>query len=217
MSRGKWSLAETSRFYSAGLDDLNLTELLALLLRSQQAALNLVAQFPTLRGVTAAPRRQLTAIAGIGRARAEQLLVCFELGRRAAACPVVERPRMCGPEDLAHVLGPQLASQKQEVFLAVLLTTKNSILSTERIAIGSLNSAVVHAREVFARAIELSAASVVLVHNHPSGDPEPSPEDVRVTERMAEAGQIIGIKLLDHVVIGDGSFVSMKERGLLPS
>ena len=112
-------------------------------------------------------------------------------------------------------LGPMLRDRRQEEFWTVYLDTQNRILSEQRITVGLLNSSLVHPREVFAPAITLAAASCILVHNHPSGDPEPSPEDLEVTSQLVESGRLLGIPVRDHIVIGDGAFVSLLERGLM--
>ncbi len=120
-----------------------------------------------------------------------------------------------GPEDVADLLMPEMAGLDREHFRAILLNTKNRILGVRTISIGSLNTSVVHAREVFKAAVSESAQAIVLVHNHPSGLPEPSGEDLLVTRRLAEAGRILGIEVLDHVVLGSQGFVSMRELGHL--
>jgi len=135
---------------------------------------------------------------------------------RVGALSVKERPRMSRPGDVAAVLWNYLKDSDREHFAALLLDAKNQLIGLTTISVGDLSSALVHPREVFKAAILANAASVILAHNHPSGDPTPSPEDVAVSRRLHEAGEILGIALLDHVVIGDGArFVSLKEKGYL--
>jgi DNA repair protein RadC len=117
--------------------------------------------------------------------------------------------------DVAALVGPEMRYLDREHFRVVLLSTRHDVLAVEQVAVGGLNSAVIHPREAFKAAIRWSAAAVILAHNHPSGDPEPSADDLRLTARLAEAGRILGIEVLDHVVVGDGRFVSLRERGHL--
>jgi DNA repair protein RadC len=123
--------------------------------------------------------------------------------------------RVSGPADVFRRLGPALRDRRQEEFWALYLDTQNRILAERRITIGLLNSSLVHPREVFAPAIGLAAASLILVHNHPSGDPDPSPEDLEVTFQLSESGRLLGIPVRDHIVIGDGRYASLLERGLM--
>ena len=126
-----------------------------------------------------------------------------------------ERPSIGGPRDVANLLMPDLRYQKKEHLKSLLLDTKNRVLAIKTVSIGDLSSSIVHPREVYKDAVLASAASLIVAHNHPSGDPTPSAEDVSVTKRLIQAGEIMGIDLLDHIVIGDGVFASLKERGLI--
>jgi len=168
----------------------------------------------SLRRLGAADPRELAATPGIGPARACAMVAAFELGRRTSAEPARRSARIRGPRDVYLRLGPTLRDRRQEEFWAIYLDTQNRILSERRITVGLLNSSLVHPREVFAPAISLAAASCILAHNHPSGDPSPSPEDVQVTRQIVEAGSLMNIDVLDHLIIGRQRFVSMKERGL---
>lgn len=124
-------------------------------------------------------------------------------------------PQVKEPGDVYRLMKPRLKDADREHFYAVLLNTKNVVLSVELVSIGSLNASIVHPREVLKPAIVASAASILLVHNHPTGDPEPSKEDIEFTRRMVKCGELIGIELLDHIIIGNGSFASLKERGTI--
>ena len=203
---------------------LSARELLAVLLGSGAAgrtALDLASEVlvrygGSLRRLGAAEPGELATAPGIGPARACALVAAFELGRRAASEPARRDGRIQGPEDVYRRLGPALRDRKQEEFWAVYLDTQNRVISERRVTVGLLNSSLVHPREVFAPAIAHAAASVVLAHNHPSGDPDPSPEDLEVTWQLVESGRLLGIPVRDHIVIGDGRFISLLERGLVP-
>jgi DNA repair protein RadC len=159
------------------------------------------------------PFTRWLAIAGLGPARAAALCAAFELGRRAGERPEAGRP-VRGPEDvLEHVR--DLARERREHFVVLLLNARHEIQRREVVSIGSLNASIVHPREVFLPAILHSAASVVLVHNHPSGDPEPSEEDLSITRRLVEVGDLVGIGVLDHVIVGARGVVSFRARQLL--
>ena len=159
---------------------------------------------------------ELATAPGIGLARACALVAAFELGRRAAAEPARRDLRIQGPGDVYRRLGPALRDRRQEEFWALYLDTQNRVISERCVTVGLLNSSLVHPREVFAPAIAHAAASVVLAHNHPSGDPDPSPEDLEVTWQLVESGRLLGIPVRDHIVIGDGRYISLLERGLVP-
>jgi DNA repair protein RadC len=138
------------------------------------------------------------------------------LGRRISRTLPPERKAIRSPKDAADWVMEEMRHLKQEHFVCLFLNTKNYVLEKERIFVGTLNSSVVHPREVFRQAIRRSDASVICFHNHPSGDPSPSVEDIQVTERLFRVGRIVGIELIDHIVIGDGVFFSMRENGYLP-
>lgn len=204
---------------------LSAQELLAVLLGSGgsgRTALDLASEVlvrygGSLRRLGAAEPGELVTAPGIGPARACSLVAAFELGRRVAAEPARREARIQGPADVFHRLGPALRDRRQEEFWAVYLDTQNAVLSERCVTVGLLNSSLVHPREVFAPAIAHAAASVVLAHNHPSGDPDPSPEDLEVTWQLVESGRLLGIPVRDHIVIGDGRYVSLLERGLVPA
>ena len=156
---------------------------------------------------------ELQRVDGIGRARAAQVLAAVELGRRTLLRETAERPRVRNAAEIARHLLPQFGASPVEQFGIVMLDTKNCVLRVKIVSIGSLDQTVVHPREVFREAAAASAAAIVLFHNHPSGDPTPSPDDVALTRRLADAGEIMGIEVLDHLILGDGRFFSMREAG----
>ena len=204
--------------YGPGI--LSVQELLAIIIRTGsrdanaiQLAESILYQFNDLRGVNNAGIEELcAAAAGIGNAKAAQIKAALELGRRLSQqdSQVV---RVKSPQDVAAWVMEDLRYLQHEQFRILLLNTKNVIIACEEVSRGSLNSSIVHPREVFARAIRRSAAAVSLVHNHPSGDPTPSQEDINITRRLVEVGRLVGIEVLDHLVIGDGVFASLKEKG----
>lgn len=126
-----------------------------------------------------------------------------------------ERPKIRCPQDVYNLIGPGLRDEKREHFIALLLDTKGGVMRQRTVSIGDLSSSIVHPREVFLEAIRHSAASLIVSHNHPSGDPTPSSEDVAVTRRLVEAGEMLGIEVLDHVIVGDSRWYSLKEKGLM--
>ena len=151
----------------------------------------------------------------MGRAKTCQLMAAVELGRRVAAKPRVSKPRISKPTDIAEMFMEEMRYQKREHFCALLINTKGEIIQKETIAVGDLSSAIVHPREVFSNAVKRCAAAVVLLHNHPSGDPGPSEEDIEITKRLVEAGEILEIKVLNHIIIDDGIFKSLKKEGFI--
>lgn len=203
---------------------LSTRELLAVLVGSGgsgRTALDLASEMlvrygGSLRRLAAAEPGELSTAPGIGPARACTLVAAFELGRRASAEPARREGRIQGPADVFRRLGPALRDRRQEEFWVLYLDTQNRVISERCVTVGLLNSSLVHPREVFAPAIARAAASVVLAHNHPSGDPDPSPEDLEVTWQLVESGRLLGIPVRDHIVIGDGKYVSLLERGLVP-
>ena len=168
-----------------------------------------------LRELAEMAPEELMALPGIGKAKAIRLVAAFELTRRLANTMPEDRPSIRSPEDAAILVMGEMRHLDREHFWALLLNTKNRVIAREVISIGTLNSSAVHPRELFKAAIRRSAAAVILVHNHPSEDPTPSQQDIDVTKRMMEAGNIVGISVLDHLVIGDNRFVSLKAKGLM--
>ncbi|MCG0278157.1 MAG: DNA repair protein RadC [Thermanaeromonas sp.] len=214
-------LRPRERMLAFGAQALSNAELLAILLRTgnpQETALEvaqrLLSQPGGLRYLAEVSLEELKAQKGIGLAKAAQIKAAIELGRRLAAFRP-ERPLIKRPADAACLLMDEMRYLDREHFRTISLNTKNRVLAIDNVAVGSLNSSYVHPREVFKGPVRRSAAAVILVHNHPSGDPAPSLEDIQVTRRLVEAGKVLGIEVLDHLILGDGSFVSMKEKGLL--
>ncbi|WP_134700021.1 DNA repair protein RadC [Ammoniphilus sp. YIM 78166] len=210
------------RMIDKGIDALSNAELIAILLRTGstgepviQLAHRVLGHVGGLRQFLDASLEELVKVRGIGTAKAIQLLAGIELGRRVAKTKPEERGVIRSPEDVSNLLMEDLRYLTQEHFVCLFLNTKNQVIAQTTVFIGSLNSSIVHPREVFKEAIRKSSASVICLHNHPSGDPTPSKEDIEVTKRLIQAGQIIGIDVLDHVIIGDGRYVSLKEKGLI--
>ncbi|UOR12159.1 RadC family protein [Halobacillus amylolyticus] len=210
------------RLIELGAAHLSNQELLAILLGSgtRQESVTSLAQrilihFEGIMLLKDATIEELTAIRGIGSAKAVLILSAIELGRRIQQMKPVERYMIRSPEDGADFVMEEMRELKQEHFIVLFLNTKNQVLHRQTIFIGSLNASIVHPREVFKEAVKRSAASIICAHNHPSGDPTPSQEDIHVTRRLQECGKMIGIELLDHLVIGDRKFISLKEKGYL--
>lgn len=159
---------------------------------------------------------EFKSIKGIGRVKAIQIMAALELSKRLSASNAInEKVTVKSPGDISRLLMESMRYLKKEVFKLVMLDTKNHVIRQVDISVGSLNTSIVHPREVFNPAIKACCSSVLLVHNHPSGDPEPSSEDIDTTHRLVAAGDILGIKILDHIIIGDGRFISFKERSLI--
>ena len=210
------------RLQRLGVEALSAQEILAVILGRgisgesvMVTAQRLLSQFGGLKGISGASIEELSRIKGIGIAKAAQIKAAVELANRVDGySETVSRPLLRTPEDVAALVKGRLKEKKKEYFLAVLLDTRNQLIKTAEISIGSLDSSIVHPREVFKEAISASAAAVIFVHNHPSGDTEASGDDIRLTKRLAEAGEIIGIDVLDHVIIGGKAFRSLKREGL---
>ena len=208
------------RLMHYGAQSLSTAELLAIVLRTgtkERSAIGLaehiLSRHSGLRGVATATVDELAGVKGLGPVKAVQIAACVELGRRLAAHTEESRPVIHSPEDVAHLLMPELRDSRKEHFKSLLLDTKNRVIRIVTVSVGTLDSSIVHPREVFKDAIACSAAGMVVAHNHPSGDPTPSGEDRAVTKRLCEAGKIMGIDVLDHIVIGDGRWVSLKQLG----
>jgi DNA repair protein RadC len=211
------------RLNTAGASALSTRELIAILIGSGTESRSAVdvagsllqAHDGSLRQLAATSAAEMQRLPGIGPAVTARLLAALELGRRMAREGLGERPRIRGPRDVYELCAPALLDARQEEFRVLLLNTQHAVLRELVVTRGTLDASVVHPREVFRAAIVESAAAVILVHNHPSGDPTPSREDREVTDQMVEAGRLIGIPVLDHIVIGDGRYVSFVESGLL--
>ena len=210
------------RLHAYGAQALTTAELIAILIRTgnaQRSAVSLgeylLAEFGSIKGVAAASLEQLAEVKGLGAAKAAQIKAAIEFGNRLTLFTEEGRPSIGGPRDVSNLLMPDLRFQKKEHLMSLLLDTKNRVLAIKTVSIGDLSSSIVHPREVYKDAVIASAASIIIAHNHPSGDPTPSAEDVAVTKRLIQSGEIMGIDLLDHIVLGDGTFVSLKERGMI--
>jgi DNA repair protein RadC len=210
------------RFLQNGPQSLSNQELLALLLRTGtkeesvlQLSNRLIQSFEGLRLLKEASVEEMTEIKGIGEAKAIQILASVELGRRINQLNDQDRYVIRSPEDGANYCMEEMRFLTQEHFVCLYLNTKNQVLHKRTVFIGSLNASIVHPREVFKEAFRRSAASIICLHNHPSGDPSPSREDIEVTKRLVECGKIIGIEVLDHIIIGEHKYVSLKEKGYL--
>lgn len=168
-----------------------------------------------LHGLTRVGPSDLRHVAGIGRARAAQVLAAVELGRRTLVRGAADRPRLNTPRHVASYLLPEYGSRAVEQFGIVMLDTKHRLIRIKILSVGSLDTTVVHPREVFREAAASSAAAIVLFHNHPSGDPTPSPDDLVLTARMVSAGDIMGIEVVDHLILADQRYFSLVESGRL--
>ena len=152
---------------------------------------------------------------GFSQTQATKIQSVFELARRLETFIEEPKRKICSPKDVYAFMFPKMREQKKEKFVTLYLDTKNQILKEETVSIGSLNASIVHPREVFKGALELSSASIIVIHNHPSGDPSPSGEDIMVTEKLCDGGKLLGIDVLDHIIIGDGRYVSLKDEGFI--
>jgi len=158
---------------------------------------------------------QLKEVKGIGRVKAIQIKAALELSKRIATSDGIVHHIIKSANDVSNLMMEELRYLKKEMFKAILLDTKNQIIKIVDVSVGSLNSSIVHPREVFSEAIKCGCNSIIFVHNHPSGDPTPSTEDIQTTQRLEAAGNILGIKVLDHIVVGDGRYVSFKDKGII--
>ena len=210
---------ERLRYY--GANALSTSELLAILLRTGvrgenvvQLAMRLLSDHRGLSGLAKASFDELEELKGVGPAKVTQLKAAFELGRRLLVEAPDERPQIRSPADAANLVMLEMGLLDQEHLRLILLDTKNRVLEMPTVYIGNLNTSVIRVGELFRQALRVNCAGMIVVHNHPSGDPTPSPEDVRVTERIVEAGKLLDIDVLDHLIIGWQRYVSLKERRL---
>ncbi len=208
-----WPEAERPRekLLSRGASSLSDAELLALIIRNGDASTKASA----LKEMGRASTAEFCIQAGIGPAKAAELQALFEVGRRLQATNLERGHRYTNSREIFEHFHSRFCDYRREVFVTLMLDAKNRIIREEQVSEGSLTSSIVHPREVFSPILRESAAAVIFVHNHPSGDPNPSQEDLEITRRLKEAGDLMGVRVLDHVIIGAGDYVSLADRGLL--
>lgn len=220
----RWPESERprERLFREGPEALSDAQLLAILLRvgrqdasALQVAIELLRRLDGLQGLSNRGLDELRQVPGIGLAKAAQLKAALELGKRALATPLSTTRRIGSSNDLFQHYYPRLRDLRHEVFKIILLDAKHAIIRDATVSEGSLTLSIVHPREVFNLAVRESAAAVVLLHNHPSGDPQPSAEDRALTARLVRAGEVLGISVLDHLIIGDKRYISFADQGWL--
>lgn len=209
------------RLQKYGAEALSAQEILALVLGRgiggesvMVTAQRLLSRFNDLQGISSATIEELCRVKGIGPAKASQIKAAFELANRRQEPGNSEKSSVRTPEEVFAAMKGRLTGKMKEVFLVLALDTRNHLIKTAEVSVGSLDTSIVHPREVFKEALSASASSVILVHNHPSGDPHPSEDDVKITKRLAQAGEIMGVSVLDHVIIGGDTFLSLRREGL---
>ena len=209
------------RLLKQGADKLSDAQLLGIILRTGEGGRTavdlgreLLERFRGLAGIAGAGINELRGIKGIGPAKAAEIKAAMELGRRHQR-PTLAGASLCASHDVAAYFQPRLRDIKKEEFRCVLLDTKNRVIREETVSTGSLTASLVHPRETFKTAVRDSAAAVIFVHNHPSGDIKPSQEDILLTRRLIQAGDVLGIKVLDHVIVGDSGHFSFRDSGLM--
>ena len=221
-----WPADERPRekLLASGADKLTDAELLALIIRTGDSssknsavdlARSLLIRFGSLRQLAAASISELCQQAGIGPAKAAEIQALFQIARRFSDHRLQPGQPYSSAQEVFHHFHERLCDYRKEVFLALLLDAKNRLIKEVQISEGSLSASIVHPREVFAPVLKESAAGVLFVHNHPSGDPTPSREDIEITDRLKKIGDLMGVRVLDHIIIGNGAYVSLADRGLL--
>ncbi len=210
------------RLLQNGPEQLSNRDLLAVLLKTgtkDQSVFTLVDQlishFGSIRELACASYEEMCCIKGIGPAKAAEILAAFELAKRLSTSSFQAREVVNSPADAAGIVMNEMRLLDREHFVILMLNTKHRVMAKKVVSIGNLNASLVHPRELFKDIIKRSSAAVILIHNHPSGDPTPSQEDITVTNRLCEAGRLLGIDVLDHVIVGDLGYVSFKEKGLI--
>jgi len=210
------------RLLTQGPQVLTNAQLLAILLRvgrhgssAVQVGMDILDRLGGVAGLAQCGIEELCAVPGVGEAKAAQLKAAIELGKRALAGPLIKGAKITSSRDLFTHYHPALRDLRHEIFKVVLLDAKHAIMRDATVSEGSLTLSIVHPREVFTLAVKESAAAVIFLHNHPSGDPTPSQEDRVLTARLVSAGEVLGIRVLDHLVVGDGRYVSFADQGWL--
>lgn len=210
------------RLLKYGAEILSNSELLAIILRTGTTNENVMSlssrvlkESGGLNGLLRLLPEEIMTLKGIGVAKASQIIAMAELSKRFKSYKSGEQYKITQPKDVAELVMEEMRYLKEEHLRVVMLNTKNIVISVKDVSIGSLNSSIVHPREIFIEAIKKSSASIVICHNHPSGDPTPSAEDISVTERIKECGKLLGIDLIDHIIIGNGNYISLKEKCVL--
>lgn len=219
-----WPEAERprERLLAQGPGALTDAQLLAILLRigrqrssAVQVGMDVLERLGGVAGLARCGIDELCRVPGVGEAKAAQLKAAIELGKRALASPLSKGTKITSSRDLFDHYHPTLRDLRHEVFKVILLDAKHAIIRDATVSEGSLTLSIVHPREVFTMAVKESAAAVIFLHNHPSGDPTPSQEDRVLTARLVSAGEVLGIRVLDHIVVGDGHYVSFADQGWL--
>lgn len=211
------------KLYSHGVEALSNAELLALIIRTghkEDTAIDVAQRILSIdnRGIgylADVTLEELTMIKGIGQCKAAQILATIEIGKRLNRKGHHDKIKVTNPGIIADLMMDEMKFLNREHFKIAILDTKNQILAIENISVGTLNASIVHPREVFKIAIKRNANSIILIHNHPSGDPSPSNEDINITNRLIDSGNLVGIKVLDHIIIGDNKYISFKEKNLI--
>ena len=206
-----------------GASALSNSELLAILLGSgtrEKSAIGLAEDIISkdksgISHLAESSVQELMSINGVGQSKAARVVAAVELGKRISTAPRVKRMGVESSDDIARLFIEDMRYEKREIFKALLLNPRGEIISIETVSVGELTSTLVHPREVFSQAVKRSAAGIVFVHNHPSGNPEPSEEDIKTTERLVACGKLLGIVVIDHIIIGDGQYCSMQSLGLM--
>lgn len=206
------------RLLKYGAESLSDAELLAVVLGTGTKGMNIVTvsrhvfQKMSLKKLSRSPAAELMKIPGIGQSKACQIISVFELSRRLEIYSEEPKRKIKDPEDIYKYIYPKIREEKQEKFIILCLDTKNQIISDITVFVGGLDFSIVQPREIFKSALLESAASIILIHNHPSGDPTPSREDIIITNRVIESGKLLGVHVWDHLIIGDGCYISLKEK-----
>jgi DNA repair protein RadC len=210
------------RLQKVGVNNLSTQELLALIIekggRGQTVltlAQNLLAHFGNLQNIKTANLEELKKVKGIGFATACKIQAAFKLGEKAELNNTKLGEKIEGPESVFNLLKNEIGNKKKESFYILSLTTRNNLISVDKVSTGTLSASLAHPREVFLPAIKNSASSVIVVHNHPSGDPQPSEDDLNITKRLTEAGKILGINVVDHIIVSRTNYFSFKDKGLI--